>query len=156
MIGSWSGGPRSTPWLTRLCYMTHFPAKTKTILRVRKQSQGKRKQVSFKNIFIHAFWFTQPSQTKKISPISTVLKALPDYHTPRLSNSSKFHSKWKTLWLVGLSRSLSNHQITRWREKPNINLIKEHDLSPVLYGPILVVSDRHFFANSSNALKPRC
>lgn len=155
MIGSWSGGPRSTPWLTWLCYMKHFLAKTKTILRVRKQYQGKGSKFSSRISL-----FMQPDSCilhkQKIAPISTLLKALPDHHTPRLSYSSKFHSKWKTLRLVGLSRSLSNHQITRWREKQNINLIKDDDLSPVLYGPILMVSDWHFFANSSNALKPRC
>lgn len=62
-------------------------------------------------------------------------------------SSTKFHGGCETLWLVGLSRSPSSHLMTSCLSKLEIGLIREDDLTPVLYGPgySLLLIDEGFF-----------
>lgn len=66
---------------------------------------------------------------------SSLAEAPPDHH----QSSTRFHSGCETLWLVGLSRSPSNHQMSKCWAKLKIGLIREDELTPVLYSPILMV-----------------
>lgn len=59
----------------------------------------------------------------------------PDHHWV----SFIFYSWCETLWVVGFSRSLCNHNSTRCWAKLKIELAKENDLTPILCSPIPVV-----------------
>lgn len=89
----------STQWSTWLCGMGHYPAG-----KTNPQGQGTLSEQTEARLNV---WFIHPSRTK-ICPIPA-LWSPPDRHC----SSIKFPSGCETLWLVGLSRSPSNHWMTR-------------------------------------------
>lgn len=106
VTGSWLCGPSFTHWLSWLCIICGNCSTGKP--RVRLHCQSRRKQGFSWDNFDMA-WFMHPSQTKNL-PNSSLAKAPLDHHL----SSTKFYSACETLWLIGLSGSLSNHQMTRW------------------------------------------
>ncbi len=105
MTGSWSGGPPSAPWLTWLCSMEHCPAEKK-ILRFWEHCQSRRKQVFFQHNLVRGLNYVPFTKTNV--PHSSLSEAPPYHH----QFSTKFHSGYETLWLVGLFMSPS--KMTWW------------------------------------------
>ena len=121
-FGDWPGHDRALIWWSSIRTLIDLAVWHGALSCWEKTSQqssfqSRREPAFSQDILIHVS-FTKTWENQKI-PESLILQHI-------------------ALWLVGLSRSLSNHYTRCWA-KLKIGLIREVDLTAVLYEPILMV-----------------